>query len=179
MYTLISFYTKNWQYPVKAERLRQACEKLGIDYLIEELPDTGNWTANTRLKSSFIYDKLTQLQRPVVWVDADCVLHKAPTIDLSCDIGAVEKTQPNPLAWYVSILFFNYTEKGIEFAKRWAQCPLKSTDHAAFEKIWREGFDGKIQHFSKHYCESKPNSNTVMQLVISKDISKQKCLKRL
>lgn len=179
MYTLISFYTQNWQYPAKAERLRQACQKLGIDCLIEELPDAGNWTANTRLKSKFVYDKLIELQRPVVWVDADCVLHKAPEVDLTCDIGAVKKAQPNPLVWYVSILFFNYTSKGIEFARRWAQYPLKSTDHAAFEKVWREGFDGKVQEFSRHYCESKPNENTVMQLVLSKDASKQKCLKRL
>lgn len=179
MYTIISFYTNNWQYPAKAERLRQDCNRLNLDYVIEELPDTGNWKDNTRLKSSFVHDKLLQLKRPVVWVDADCILHKAPEIDLSCDIGAVKKQNPNPLFWYVSILFFNYTDGGIQFARRWANCPLKSTDHAAFEKVWKEGFYGKVQYFPSNYCESKVNDSTVMQLILSKDISKQKCLKRL
>ena len=179
MYTLISYYTQNWEYPAKAERLARDCKRLGIDAVIEELPDTGNWTANTKLKATFIHRKLCELKRPVLWVDADCVLHKAPQVDMTCDIGAVRKARPEPLTWYVSILFFNYTPRGISFAKRWADCPLKGTDHAAFERVWREGFDGKVQEFPKTYCESNHTSDTVMQLVLSKDISKQKCLKRI
>lgn len=179
MYTLLSFYTNNWQYPKYAKFLRRNCKNFNIKYIIEELPDQGDWIANTRMKTKFVHDKLMELKSPVLWVDVDSTLLRKPHVDLSYDIGAVRKP-PNQLrTFYVSPLFFNYTPKGIEFVKRWYECDAEGSDHLAFEHVWQEGFDGKMLEFPNYYCDIKTTGKTVIRLGLSKDPSKQEYFRDL
>lgn len=140
--TIISFYTKSWEYEKHANRLRKECDKLKLSYYIKELPDTGDWLKNTVYKASFIYDALVHLKTPVLWIDVDGSIYNLPTLlklPVKYDfMGRHQRTGPKR-TWHVGTLFFNYTDKAIEFARLWKEASLiaSGTDEAMFERIWK------------------------------------------
>jgi hypothetical protein len=181
MFTIISFYTKNWAYPLFAKKLTDRCIKLGINFQIVELPDTGSWLTNTRLKSQYVYESLEQLKTPVLWVDADSTILKKPQIDLSYDCGAVRTPPGHSKTWYVGVLFFNYTDAGREFARLWANSSVDGSDHRAFEETYLQyGNSVKFLEFPNTYTELKrATSDTVISIGLSKDPSKMTYFKKL
>jgi hypothetical protein len=162
-----------------AKRLETRCISLGINSYIQELPDTGSWISNTRLKSKFVYDTLEQLKSPILWIDSDSTILKYPEIDLSYDCGAVRTPLGHDKTWYVGVLFFNYTDKGREFAKLWSESSIEGSDHIAFEQTYREwDKSGKFLELPKTYTElKKVTSETVISVGLSKDPSKMKYFK--
>ncbi len=85
---LISFYTKDTIYEKEVEDLKHSCEALSIDHYIEERKDLGTWEKNCAQKPLFIYECLKKFKRPLLWVDADGIVLKKPSIDLKlCDFG--------------------------------------------------------------------------------------------
>ena len=73
---VISYYTKNTPYEKEVDYLVNACKKFGLEYLIEGIEDKGSWETNCSFKPYFIRDKMKELQRPLIWVDADAVFLK-------------------------------------------------------------------------------------------------------
>jgi hypothetical protein len=178
MFTVISFFTKNWEYPAKAKLLQNDCERLGLDFVIDELKDSGDWIANTRKKTNFVYTKLIELKRPVLWVDCDSRIKKAPTIDLSFDIGLVRRKNAKDRTFYASSLFFNYTPESVKIAKRWSQVQGVGSDHWALEKIYQEGFDASVLELPAQYCHLSEESDSIIITGLSKDSKKLEYLNR-
>lgn len=174
MYTLISYYTDNWAYPEYARKLKGRCRELQISYRVKHLQDTGTWISNTRLKPQFIYETLLSKNTPILWVDVDSTLVQAPPVDLSYDVGAVPKRVKTEKTFFVSTIFINNTPKGIEFAKRWAECPIEGSDHMAMEHIWREGYDGKFWMMPEEYSNHKLTPETYIQIGLSSDPDKRR-----
>lgn len=182
--TIISFYTDTWEYPSKAESFIAACHELKIPYHVERLDDSGSWIGNTRLKSTFVYNKLEEFMQPVLWVDIDSTIYRPP-LDLNphADIGLVRTNENSLKTFYAGTVYVNYTEMGREFARRWSECPIEGSDHMALQKIWDEGFVGTLQCLSPTYCEIEkrdvgPSPNAVIYSGSSKDKDKQKYMRK-
>jgi len=75
----VSFYTPD--YKECADRLRASLGALNLPCLIQEMPDQGKWHLNCGLKATFLtYVREYYPHRPLVWVDADAVVHRPPTL---------------------------------------------------------------------------------------------------
>lgn len=166
-FVVISYYTDNWEYPERAAQLRDDCERFGLRNDIVRLDDQGSWIKNTRLKSRFVHEKLEEHQRPVLWIDADSRILKSPLgISNNADIGGVRALAPTSKIFYAGTLFFNYTDGGRDFARRWAECNIKGSDHAALDRIWQEGFDGIVHCLPYTYCQVESRKDVTDDAVI-------------
>ena len=138
---IISFYTKSWTYEQHAKRLREECDRLGLRHHIAELPDTGGWISNTRLKPEFIRKSLNELKEPVLWVDVDGSICRHPTflsLPTSLDfMGRHQRTGPKR-TWHVGTMFFNYTDKITKLLDHWCERSKNGTDEASFDVVWKE-----------------------------------------
>ncbi|MCY0966838.1 polysaccharide pyruvyl transferase family protein [Parathalassolituus penaei] len=151
---VISFYAGDKYYHDCASRLKANCERLGLDYSIDELDisEDFDWSQICRLKVKFYKEKLDQLKKPVLWVDVDSVINYVPDFinSASCDFAAFlrgfnDLTTFNPIkfarTWSPSFMFFNYTEGGIglvnEMARIEADSDVFATDDYFLEEAWR------------------------------------------
>ena len=143
--TIVSFYTPNWEYPAYAARLRASCARLGLPHVIEELPDRGGWLANGWQKPAFILEKMEQVQRPLLWVDADNELVGAPTgLRDDVDFMAVAREgtryeRKKEWTWCVWVMFFNPTPGAMKLLRSWAseRNGTDASDDRAFERVWQ------------------------------------------
>lgn len=139
--TIISFYTDTWKYKEYAEALAQSCRKLGLNYYIKEIEDTGNWSENTRIKPFFIREAIRTLKRPVLWIDADGMIQNIPRellLPLSVDfLGRHQRIGPKR-TWHVGTMVFNYSDEVLTFVDKWCESVSGSisSDEAAFETVW-------------------------------------------
>ena len=88
---ITSFYTEGTGYKQEADRLRKSLEALdGVEWFIDSVPNLGSWEKNASHKANFMRDMLDKYQRPVVWVDADAVVHSYPALfdEIEADIAA-------------------------------------------------------------------------------------------
>lgn len=119
---VISFFTKNTDYEIEARRLIASCRKLGLDHHVVGLDSRGSWEANCSLKSEFVYNTWKSCGRPILWVDADAVLHAAPELlrGTTADF-AIWKCRDWEFA--SGTVFFNQTPTAGALIERWiARC---------------------------------------------------------
>lgn len=86
--TVVSFHTRDERYTRYAERLRQSCGANGMPFLILPLSGLGSWVETVSLKAKFMRNCLDQVKGPILWIDADGVVVKLPS--LLVDPGAKE-----------------------------------------------------------------------------------------
>ncbi len=79
---VVSFYTKDTIYEKEVEDLFASCQLLQINHYIEARKDLGNWERNCSQKPLFIYECLERFNEPLLWVDADGILLKKPSLHL-------------------------------------------------------------------------------------------------
>ena len=172
---IISYYTNNWEYPQRAEQLREDCKLLRLRNDIFELQDSGSWIDNTRLKSRFVHEKLEEHQRPVLWIDADSRILRTPhSISPHADFAGVRAVNNDEKTFYAGTLYFNYSDAGRDFARRWSECSVNGSDHMALEEVWKEGFDGVVHCLPYRYCEVESRAEASDQAVIVSGSSKSK-----
>lgn len=140
MFTVISFYTNDWEYPNHARNLKDDCVRLGLESCIEELESTGSYLKNTCLKPRFIRDKLLKLKSPVLWVDCDGTILKRPDFfsGLQFDMAAKRMSPGRKRTWHVGTLWVNYTPAMLGFLERWIDNTGAISDESALEKTWRQ-----------------------------------------
>jgi len=124
--TIVSFYTKETLYQLDVQNLIASCEKFNIEAVIQGIAPHSSWELNCAYKPYFIYEKLRELQRPLLWVDADAVFEQKPAIldvfsaDLAVHIEA--SLSPDHRSKVRSgTVFINYTDKGVELVRQWAE----------------------------------------------------------
>jgi hypothetical protein len=76
--TIVSFFTQGTRYEREAARLERSAKRLGLAIDMSAVPDRGTWLKNVRFKGRFLREKRKQLRGPLLWVDADAVLHADP-----------------------------------------------------------------------------------------------------
>ena len=122
-YTVISFYTQDWEYPRYAAKLAADCQRLGIDHLIEELPSSNDYLKNCNKKPGFILNKLQKIKRPVLWMDADgTICDRLDALDdpdiMRYDIAGNVATWDHDKI-HVGSLWFNFTQAAIDVLTKW------------------------------------------------------------
>lgn len=76
-----AFYTANTIYEQEAARLRRSLVRLGLDHDIRAIESRGGWQANSGYTATHIRNVLADYpDRPVVQLDADAVVWKAPAL---------------------------------------------------------------------------------------------------
>jgi 2-polyprenyl-3-methyl-5-hydroxy-6-metoxy-1,4-benzoquinol methylase len=138
---VVSYYTEDSPYELLAARLRASCEAANLECRILPLKNRGCWEANTAAKADVISDVWKSSGRPVLWVDADAVIHKPPTLlaGTSADF-AIHKV----LRWKFAsgTVFFNQTALAGELLERWCKlcreqpcCPDQVTLDVAWDLV--------------------------------------------
>ncbi|MGI8982065.1 MAG: methyltransferase domain-containing protein [Pirellulaceae bacterium] len=137
---IICFYTKNTDYEIEARKLIESCDRLRLDHRIAGLESRGSWEANCSLKSEFIFDVWKSSGRPVLWVDADAILHSSPELLRGCRADfAIHKCR----GWQFAsgTLFFNQTAAAATLIHRWiARCRQNPRvwDQENLDLAWEE-----------------------------------------
>lgn len=122
--TIISFYTPNTGYEKEVEGLTLSCKKFDLEYSIDPIPNFGTWEKNCCFKPKYILKKLTDLKRPVLWLDADAVIAKKPILfeTLDADIALrITDELPNdhPSKMISGTVFVNHTPAAFKILKEW------------------------------------------------------------
>ncbi|HEY2810207.1 MAG TPA: putative nucleotide-diphospho-sugar transferase [Rhabdochlamydiaceae bacterium] len=139
---VISYYTQNTPYESEAERLRASCAKFAIEARIEPLSSLGSWEKNCAQKASFIATKLKDLNRPLLWVDADAAFLQPPNFSLfsHCDFSArinefLPKTHESRVC--SGTLFVRPCERGIALVKDWVEeCQRALNEAGRCMEVW-------------------------------------------
>lgn len=131
---VISFYTLQTPYELEVKKLKNSCEKYGIEAEIVGVESTGSWEKNCALKPLFILEKLRQLGRPVLWVDADAVFKQRPDFNEfeGCDLSVrMNEFLPKEHASRISsgTIFVRNNAAGITILEEWCQETEKVLQH--------------------------------------------------
>ena len=126
--TIISYYTQGTGYEREVKNLIASCQKLQLPYQIDPLPSLGSWEKNCCYKPRYILEKLEKLSTPVLWLDADAVVVKKPTLfqSMTADIALrVVDSLPSdsPSKMISGTVYINQTAKAKTILREWdAEC---------------------------------------------------------
>lgn len=77
---VISYYTIGTVYENEINKLIDTLDKFKLPYQIYGVLTLGSWLHNTGYKAEFVERVLEIIDRPCVWLDADCIVMKTPTL---------------------------------------------------------------------------------------------------
>ncbi|MBL8386760.1 MAG: FkbM family methyltransferase [Hydrogenophaga sp.] len=137
---VVSFYTKDTPYEEQARGLVASIEALGDDvpYCVVGIDSAGSWEANCSLKPGFILQCLRELQRPVLWVDADARLNARPSVPPTFDF-AVHKYDGWEFA--SGTAYFAHSDAAIRLLERWIELSRQRPliwDQMLLDQAWAE-----------------------------------------
>ncbi|MEM7175286.1 MAG: putative nucleotide-diphospho-sugar transferase [Chlamydiota bacterium] len=123
--TIISYYTQGTGYEREVKNLIASCQKLNIPCQIDSITSLGSWEENCCYKPRYILKKLDELSTPVLWVDADAVIVKRPTLfeSMTADIAlrVVDNLPRNSPSKMISgTVYFNQTAAAKTILHEWA-----------------------------------------------------------
>lgn len=134
---VVSFYTKGTPYEDEARGLIESIERLGdVPYCVVGIDSAGSWEANCSLKPGFILQCLQELQRPVLWVDADARLFTRPAIPAAFDFAVHRHA-----GWEFAsgTVYFAHNDRAMALLQRWVdlcrQRPL-IWDQMLLDQAW-------------------------------------------
>lgn len=137
---VINCYTIGTPYEKEAQALRTSLEKLGMENEIVGVPSLGNWERNCAFKAKFIQDTYLRLDRPVLWIDADAIVHEFPKLLAGAEadfaIGKVSGWQ-----FASGTVYFNRTPLGQLLLETWVKyCQQKPEiwDQIHLDRAWEE-----------------------------------------
>jgi hypothetical protein len=137
---IISFYTKDWDYPEYAKKLKSDCERLDLDYYVEEKLSTKNYVDNCNIKPFFIKECLCRFQRPVLWIDVDGTINRLPEELLTAEnyydlAGNTNHKFVDRI--FVNSLWLNYTSITLRLVDQWCQSVVNFIDDGAFNRSFQ------------------------------------------
>ena len=74
----VSFHTPDRLYTKRARKLSKNLRGFGLDFHISKRDSSGSWVKNAAMKPLFIQEMLYLTDRPIFWLDADCILLRTP-----------------------------------------------------------------------------------------------------
>lgn len=127
---IVSFYTKKTPYEDLAKHLIDSCKKFGLKHDIEGIDSFGSWELNCAFKPFFLFQKIQELKKPLLWVDSDAVFVSEPSIlevfsaDLAIRINE-DLADDHPSKVMSGTIFVSATPKAEELLRQWAQACVK------------------------------------------------------
>ena len=127
-YPLIaSFYTPGTRYETDAEQLINSCKRLGLKYDIRPLHSDADWVNTCARKGKFLLKIWQEHSNPILWIDADAVIHDMPDLLMNTDADfAVHRFEGRYFA--SGTIYFNRTETAGELLAAWAALCEKSPE---------------------------------------------------
>jgi len=150
---VVSFYTVNTAYEVMASRLRTSCERLGLAHDMVGIDSRGTWDLDTATKATVCRDAWRRLGRPILWVDADAVIHARPELlrDAPEDV-AVHKWKGQHFA--SGTVFFNQTPLAGRLLDGWVdRCAAGDSDQIHLELAWKDIPEIRTLWLPRSYCQ--------------------------
>jgi hypothetical protein len=141
---VVSFYTKDTPYEKEVQNLIQSCKKFNLETSIDGIDSFGSWELNCAFKPFFLFQKLQELKRKLLWVDADAMFVKEPTpLDVFAADLAVRINQDlpddHPSKVMSGTVFVNFTPQSQELLRKWAQACIKELmDQNRREEFWEQ-----------------------------------------
>lgn len=117
---VVSGYTINTPYEKEVETLKKTLKKFRIstDHIVS-YENKGSWEKNCQEKAKIIKQKLKELKKPIVWLDADSELFAYP--NLFNDIKEEVAFNSYNLGLNGCVLYFKPTEKVFELIEKWIE----------------------------------------------------------
>ena len=136
---ILSFYTVGTPYQLEVQNLIASCEKFGLETEIVGVESFGSWELNCAYKPFFILQKLNELERPVLWVDADGVFVREPTWQKAFEADLAVRMEPvaddHPSRVISSTVFVRESGRGL--MRLWCQeCQRMLLDPNRREEFW-------------------------------------------
>ncbi len=134
---VISFYTYKTFYEKEAARLLSSCDRVGLEHQIVGIDPFGKWHEHVCYKPFFIYKKLLELKRPLLWLDADAEIVRKPPFQFEQPIGircfdCYPPEHPNYL--FASTIYVDYQPQIVELMKAWGEeCQKALEKHPGLE----------------------------------------------
>lgn len=117
---IISFHTNDPHYTAEAQGLIESCKRLDLPLSCGILQSQGSWEANCAMKGNYVADALALWRRPLLWLDADAVVLKVPTLFENPDFEfAIYFHQPKQ-EFVSNTVYFAYTPRVINLVEEWA-----------------------------------------------------------
>lgn len=123
------------------QNLIDSCAKWGIETSIEGIDSRGSWELNCAYKPFFIYQKMQELKRPVLWVDADAAFINPPSVleifsaDFAVRINPLPEEHPSKVM--SGTVYVNHTEAGQKILQLWAgECIQQLSVENRKEEFW-------------------------------------------
>jgi hypothetical protein len=154
---VVSYYTKDTPYEKEVENLIASCKKFNIEHCIEGIKDRGSWAENCAYKPYFLKKKMKELNRPLLWVDADGVFLQGLIFEdfMYSDLVFYydPKIKDPRFTAAAGTVYINFTEGGKESLDLWcyfsdeiikeAGKPLRYMDQASlhFSMISKRSFN--------------------------------------
>ncbi|MCB1072879.1 MAG: hypothetical protein KDK96_07250 [Chlamydiia bacterium] len=161
--TIISFYTENTPYEKEAEDLAASCEKFNLPHEIDPMPNFGSWEKNCCFKPKYILKKLSDLQKPVLWLDADAIVYQKPTLfeSLETDVALhsnhslpenhPSKVNSGTLLFYPTPASFSLLEKWDQETERLLEEDSEPWDQISLRNVLFKS-DVRIYFLDSCYC---------------------------
>lgn len=153
---IVSAYTPNTPYEEMAGRLRASCNALELAHDIVTIPPGASWEATTCAKASVCRDAWRRLERPILWVDADAVIHRRPNLLLGSSADFAVHRWKHKLHIITATVFFNQTRAAGDLLDAWvARCAADHTvsDQEHLDRLWKTMPDLLIQWLPRSYCQ--------------------------
>jgi hypothetical protein len=132
--TFATFYTDD-RYRALARRLARCCVVFGLRFLAIQGQDHGSWRRNCNQKPRLLELLRSRVPGPIVWLDADCVIHQPPTLfqgDLSCDAVLWRGGRSGDKRYIGSqVMLWNDTPRARAMIATWAELSCSRPDSLA------------------------------------------------
>ncbi|MFI5333752.1 MAG: putative nucleotide-diphospho-sugar transferase [Chlamydiales bacterium] len=141
---VVSFYTKNTPYEQEVQALIASCKRFDLSFSIDGIDSFGSWELNCAFKPFFLYQKLQELNTPLLWVDADAVFVAKPAAlqEFSGDLAVrlnEELADDHPSKVMSGTVYVNNTSRSQELLRRWAQeCVKELMREGRTEEFWEQ-----------------------------------------
>lgn len=147
-FRIVSFYTPD--YEEYARGLIRSIEKHlpKIPYEIEPI-DQCSWTEATCRKGQFVFDKLRESDRPVVWIDADAEVKTDlafPDVDFAIYARFADPLRKNWSPFRTGTVYFGRSQAAGTLAMNWAlHCGMRDDgiDQWALFDAWIAAMDNR------------------------------------
>lgn len=181
-------------YSDHSRRFKEDCERFQIPYHIAHIESKGSYKLNCLLKPKFIYSKLIEFQKPLLWLDIDTfILRKPDVFDSFSTLGVnIGVASPNPSILFkikASPLWFNYNMDTLEFIQNWirmcenvANLGSNLFDHEPLISCITEySKEKRIAILNEEYCAwpGQQNENTFFMMGLSDAPSKKEVLRNM
>lgn len=155
--TFATFYTDD-NYLEIARRLERCCDFFNLPFQLIKGVDYGSWQKNCNQKPRLLAELRADISGPIVWMDADCVIHSKPALfseTHSCDAILWRGGQSRD-KWYIGsqVMYWADSPTARSMIDTWAKLSEAHADSLA-DPLLKQTCD---QWLSKASIDTLPES---------------------